>query len=77
MRLFRRRCRCTWRITSTSNIIQTDDLGYPLMLVIESCPKCGNSRQSWVDVSPKIFDKLNTGECTLLKWTKVDHNNMV
>lgn len=40
-----------FQITEVSNIIQSDDFGYPLTLVISTCRKCGESRQEWIDVS--------------------------
>ena len=69
LRLFK--CKHDWRTTAISNVIQLDDMGYPLKLVNRSCVKCGQSKQEWVDVSEKVFDKIKTGENVLLKWTQV------
>lgn len=62
------KCDHYWGITKKSNVLQLDDMGYPLCLCIEKCWKCGESKQSWVDVSLKCLDKLETGEYVLLKW---------
>ena len=71
--IFTRKCKChhTWQITEMSNVLQCDDMGYPLMLVIQKCMKCGKSEQMWIDVSERLLDKLDTGEYVLLKWNKV------
>ena len=41
MRLFK--CSHDWKITQVSNVIQQDDMEYPLRLCIEKCSKCGKS----------------------------------
>lgn len=49
----------------TSNIIQFDDMGYPLMLCIS-----GND-QIWVDMSKEYAEKgLKSGKFHVLEWEK-------
>lgn len=43
MRLFK--CNHDWYITEKSNVLQLDDMGYPLRLFICKCSKCGKSSQ--------------------------------
>lgn len=67
------KCKHDWRFTEKSNILQVDDMGYPLRLYIEKCCKCGESRQSWIDVPTYHLDELKTGESVLLRWTPVSY----
>lgn len=54
-------------ITEKSNILQLDDMGYPLMLCIIKCDKCGKSKQVWIDVDKKlIYNK----KYKILNWEK-------
>ena len=71
MGLFKRKCHHIWKITEKSNILQTDDMGYPLRLVICRCTKCGKSDQQWYDVPVSELQELKTGKSKLLKWRKV------
>ena len=64
-------CDHAWRVTEVSNVLQQDDMGYPLRLVIKKCRKCGKSDQHWIDVNENALKELDTGESVLLKWTKV------
>ena len=66
MRLFK--CNHNWQVTERSNIIQQDDMGYPLRLFICKCSKCGKSEQQWIDVNEKELEELKTGKSVLLKW---------
>lgn len=61
-------CKHDWRIIERSNVLQQDEMGYPLRLVIEKCKKCGATEQIWVDVSE---DNLNNPENVILKWEKI------
>lgn len=71
MRLFK--CRNhDWKVTHRSNIIQQDDMGYPLRLCIIECSKCGKSDQRWIDVAEECLDEIETGESMLLEWRKND-----
>lgn len=47
-------------IVKRSNVIQFDDMGYPLRLDIVQC-KCGKCEQIWVDTYEKPND-------VVLKW---------
>jgi len=38
-----------WRIKQRSNVIQYDDMGYPLRLFICECKYCMKSEQMWID----------------------------
>lgn len=71
MSLFKRKCEHDWKLTEKSNVLQQDDMGYPLRLYIQKCTKCGKSEQVWVDVSEEALKGLSTGESVLLKWQKV------
>ena len=62
------KCNHTWVITEVSNVLQQDDMGYPLRLFICKCKKCGKSEQQWIDVAEKELAELETGESVLLKW---------
>lgn len=42
-------------VTKLSNIIQQDEMEYPLMLCIAEC-KCGATEQQWIDVSEKVLE---------------------
>lgn len=71
MCLFQRECKHDWKLTEKSNVLQQDDMGYPLRLYIQKCTKCGKSEQVWVDVSEEALKGLLTGESVLLKWKKI------
>lgn len=71
MSLFNRKCEHDWKLTEKSNVLQQDDMGYPLRLCIWKCTKCGKSEQVWVDVSEEALKELKTGESVLLKWQKI------
>ena len=45
-----------------SNVIQLDDMGYPLRLVILKC-SCGATEQAWLDTN-------RTANDVVLKWDK-------
>ena len=68
MESFKILCRHDWRIIHKSNIIQLDSMGYPLMLCIVQCAKCGESDQWWIDVSKDILLDENI---KILEWEKV------
>ena len=38
-----------WRIKQRSNVIQFDNMGYPLRLFICECKCCMKSEQMWID----------------------------
>ena len=65
------KCNHDWKRTEKSNVLQLDDMGYPLRLYICKCTKCGKSDQMWIDVSEKVLKELETGESVLLKWEKL------
>lgn len=59
-----------YELAERSNVLQQDDMGYPLRLFIYRCKKCGASTQKWVDVNEDELKDLKTGQSVLLKWTK-------
>lgn len=60
-------CKHDWYITEQSNILQQDEMGYPLRLVIVKCKKCGKTKQIWIDVpESQLFNPKNV----ILKWEK-------
>ena len=70
MRLFK--CRNhDWHVAYKSNILQQDEMGYPLRLCIVECSKCGASDQWWLDVAEECLKEIETGESLLLEWRKV------
>lgn len=71
MSLFKRKCNHEWKITEYSNVLQLDDMGYPLRLVICTCAKCGITEQHWHDVNKSALEQLDTGKSVLLKWQKI------
>ena len=66
MRLFKKECNHKWEFYQKSNVLQLDDMGYPLRLFIMKCSKCGKYDQMWIDVAEEEADELNTGESVLL-----------
>lgn len=58
MKLFKKLCNHSWKITHTSNIVQLDSMGYPLRLIIKECKKCGKSEQIWLNTNGKEDDIL-------------------
>lgn len=70
-RLFKRCCNHTWQVTERSNILQQDDMGYPLRLVNIKCTKCGACDQIWLDVAEEELKELDTKESFLLEWKNV------
>lgn len=67
----RKTCNHDWKVTERTNVLQQDDMGYPLRLCIWQCTKCGKSKQVWLDVAEEALKELETGESVLLKWQKV------
>ena len=68
MGLFKKECKHKWEFYQESNVLQLDDMGYPLRLFIMKCSKCGKYDQMWIDVAEEEADELNTGKSVLLKW---------
>lgn len=64
------RCTHEWVVTETSNAIQQDIMGYPLMLCVCECKKCGKTDQQWIDVGISYLDKVKRGDCFLLEWNR-------
>lgn len=52
-----------FKLHERSNVIQLDDMGYPLRLCILVC-KCGMSRQEWLDTN-RVEDDVE------LKWSEI------
>lgn len=67
---FKKKCHHDWTVTEVSNIIQFDDMGYPLLLCIETCSKCGKSQQSWIDISNNLLTEKDYESLLLCKWRK-------
>ena len=61
-------CGHHWVVYKRSNVIQKDDMGYPLRLFICRCAKCGKYEQQWIDVNEKELEELETGKSVLLEW---------
>lgn len=68
MRLFRKPCSHSYKITERSNALQLDDMGYPLRLCICKCSKCGESTQQWLDTNKSALEELDSGKSVLVKW---------
>lgn len=66
MRLFK--CRHDWEIAKRSNVLQLDEMGYPLRLCIVRCKKCGKSDQQWLDTSVSALEDVKIGKAVLLSW---------
>lgn len=65
------KCHHKWKITKVSNIICSDELGYPLQLCIEECRKCHRTKMSWIDVHhPDIFNS-ERNNYLLCQWAEV------
>ena len=61
-------CNHNWQICERSNVIQQDEMGYPLRLCICKCSDCGKYDLMWIDVAEEALKELKTGESVLLKW---------
>lgn len=59
-----------WEVTERSNIIQQDDMGYPLRLCIVTCKRCGKSDQIWLDTNISAIQEIENGKSVLLEWEK-------
>lgn len=68
MRLFKKICDHQWKVYKKSNVLQLDEIGWPLRLCICECSKCGTYDQKWLIASLTDMDKLQTGELVLLEW---------
>ena len=68
MKMFSKICKHDYHISETSNILQLDDMSYPLMLCISKCRNCGKSKQIWVDVPKSLLDD---DYYKVLKWEQV------
>ena len=67
----KKKCYHDWNIAERSNILQLDDMGYPLRLCIFKCSKCGKSEQRWIDVPVSECEELQDGKSVLVKWKEV------
>lgn len=66
--LFKKECKHEWRLTELSNVFQYDDMGYPLMLCIKKCEKCGASKQEWLDVGKNA---LKNKDAVICRWKRI------
>ena len=62
------KCKHNWQIIHASNVLQQDEMGYPLRLFIQKCSKCGKTEQAWYDVNEKCLEEIKTGRFVLCKW---------
>lgn len=62
------KCKHDWQIIHASNVLQQDEMGYPLRLFIQKCSKCGKIEQAWYDVNEKCLEEIKTGRFVLCKW---------
>lgn len=62
------RCSHDWYITERSNVLQLDEMGYPLRLFICKCSKCGKYDQQWIDVAEEELEEHKIGKSVLIKW---------
>lgn len=40
------KCKHNWQIIHAFNVLQQDEMGYPLRLFIQKCSKCGKIEQA-------------------------------
>lgn len=73
--IFKKKCKHNLVIVQTSNVIQLDEMGYPLRLCIEQCKKCGKSKQSWIDISVESLKELDSGKSVLCIWKGENTND--
>lgn len=60
------------KLYEKSNVIQYDDMGYPLRLYIMECD-CGMTDQQWIDVPTKSV----TDKDVVLEWEKIEDENKI
>lgn len=59
-------CKHKYALAELSNVIQYDEMGYPLLLCAVQCRRCGHVKQIWNDV-PMDYEKSHPGT-VVLKW---------
>lgn len=64
-------CHHDFCVIETTNIYQLDDMGYPLLLCLERCTKCGKTNQRWIDCSTAVMNDENYHKCVWIKSSKV------
>ena len=64
----RSKCKHTWITINTSNALQLDHMGYPLMLCIVRCDRCGKIEHQWIDVDTEVLSGLDTGRFVKVEW---------
>ena len=57
------KCSHEWVTSHRSNIVQLDEMGYPLRLFLLRCRKCGETDQQWIDSAISTKDSI-------LKWER-------
>lgn len=67
----KKECNHESAIYEKSNVLQLDDMGYPLRLCIRRCSNCGKEEQVWLDVSKQALEELKTGESVLCEWERI------
>lgn len=65
------KCKHDWQINHASNVLQQDEMGYPLRLFIQKCSKCSKTKQIWYPVNEKCLDEIKIGRFVLCKWDEV------
>lgn len=63
--IFKKKCNHRYSIVRTSNVLQLDEMGYPLMLCICTCELCGKQTQQWIDVAEEV---LKNKDMVILEW---------
>lgn len=59
------------KLIAISNVLQQDEIGYPLRLCIYEC-ECGAFEQRWVDVHEGSLERLKTGDDVLCRWVPIE-----
>ena len=72
MKFRRKPCFHEWERYKNSNVLQLDDMGYPLRLVMHRCKKCGVIEQHWTDIPLESVKELRTGKSVLCIWDGVN-----
>lgn len=58
-------------IFAKSNVIQFDQVGFPMRLETLECLICGKKYYAWNYIKESELDELSTGKSVLCKWENV------
>ena len=61
------KCKHEGEMIYKSNILQQDEMGYPLRLFSFQCTKCGEIKRNWIDVPVEELKEIETGKSMLLR----------